>query len=111
MDEQRRDLIHVVEDEAVSPRNHCTRKRSVREAITCEEHGGARWKDPDVYEIEDVAVVAEVEEEIVPGALLVLVPAEGDEVGRADRVCEGHILRCHAKHQRGEEDGHDTDEE
>jgi hypothetical protein len=55
-----------MEYKAVPPGDHCTRKRTVREAVTCHEERRIGWKEPDVDEVENRDIIAEVEEEVVP---------------------------------------------
>jgi hypothetical protein len=43
------------------------------QTVTGEEESRIRWKEPDVDQVEDIAIVAEVKEEIVPQSFLVIV--------------------------------------
>ena len=64
--EQRRHFVAVVENEAVPPRDDCARQRAVREAVACDEERRVAREQRDGNEVEDGAVVAEVEKEVVP---------------------------------------------
>jgi len=52
----------------------------MREGVASDKKSGTRRKKPDEDEIEDGHVVAEVEEEIMPGAFLVLIETERKEI-------------------------------
>lgn len=86
MYEQRRHLVLVVEDEAVAPGDHRTRERPVREAVARDEQRRASGEEPDVYEVEDRHVVAQIEQEVVPRALLVLVEPQREQVHPDDGI-------------------------
>ena len=90
MYEQRRHFVGVVEDEAVAPGNDCARKRTMRETVTCYEECSVAGEEPNVDEVEDGAVVAEVEEEVVPCAFFVVVGAEGEEDPGVEGVGDVH---------------------
>lgn len=91
MNKQRGDFIRVMEYEAVAPGNDGAREGAVREAVARNEQRGVRGEQPDVDEVEDGAIVAEVEKEVVPGALLVVVGAHGEQVSGLEGVRDVHI--------------------
>lgn len=91
MNKQRCDFIRVMEDEAVTPGNDRAREGAVREAVARYKERRVRGEQPDVDEVEDGAVVAEVEEEVVPGALLVVVGAHGEQVAGLEGVRDVHV--------------------
>ena len=117
-----------MEDETVAPGDHRARERPVREAVACDEQRRAPGEEPEVHEVEDRHVVTQVEQEIMPCALLVLVEAQWKQVKPDDSICymyppvavasakhqkgrmARHILRGHAEHERGEEQRHDAEE-
>ena len=80
MYEQTRNLINIMKDKTISPGDDRACQTPVRKAITRYEQCRALREEPDVYEVEDSGVVAEIEEEIVPGPFFVFEPAEGKEV-------------------------------
>ena len=80
MYEQRRHFVRVVEDEAVAPRDDRTGERPMRETVACDKERSIVRKEPDVDEVEDGAVVAEIEEEVVPRTFLVVPRADGEKV-------------------------------
>lgn len=80
MHEQRRNLIQVVEHEAVAPGNHCAGERAMRKTVACDEERSALREEPDVDEVENGNVVAQVEEEVVPRTLLICIRAQREEV-------------------------------
>ena len=86
MDEQGGNLVPVVKDKTIPPGDDSTSQRAQRQAVTRDEECGTRRHSPYEDEIEDVGVVAEVEEEVVPCALLVHVHAEWKVVRCLDRV-------------------------
>lgn len=71
MDEQRGHFVEIVEDQAIPPSNDGTGKRSMRQAVASREECRAIRHSPNPDKIEDVGVVAQVEEEIMPCSLLV----------------------------------------
>jgi hypothetical protein len=52
----------------------------VGEAVARDKEGGIGREGPDEEKVKDRHVVAEVEEEVVPRPLLVLVYAHGEEI-------------------------------
>jgi hypothetical protein len=76
VNEQRGDLIRVVEHQAVSPCDDSTGKGPVREAVASDEESRAENGD----------VIAEVEEKVVPRSLLVLVDSYRKEIESLQRV-------------------------
>ena len=88
MNEERGDFVRVVEDETVAPRDDGAGERSMRKTVTCDEQGRTRRKDPDIDKVEDCAVVAEVEEEIMPCTFLVGVCTDWQEVAGKNGVCD-----------------------
>jgi len=52
----------------------------MREGVASDKESGTRRKKPDEDEVEDGHVVAEVEEEIMPGAFLVLIETERKKI-------------------------------
>ena len=82
MDEQRRDFVEVVEDEAVAPCYDRAGKGALGEAVARDEERGVAREEPDVDEVENGAGVAEVEEEVVPRAFLVVVRTDREEESR-----------------------------
>lgn len=87
MNEQRCHFIGVMKHEAVSPRYDCTRKGAMREAVACHEQRRIRRKEPDVNEVEDCNVIAEVEEKVMPEALLVDISAKREQIQRLNGIC------------------------
>jgi hypothetical protein len=86
VNEQRGDLIRVVEHQAVSPCDDSTGKGPVREAVASDEESRAGGEDPDEQEVENGDVIAEVEEKVVPRSLLVLVDSYRKEIESLQRV-------------------------
>ena len=86
MNEQRSNFIPVVEHETIPPSDNRTSQRTQRETVTSDEQCRTVRHAPDVDEIEDIGVIAEVEEEVVPCALLVHVHTEWKVVRCLDRV-------------------------
>lgn len=130
--EQRRHLVRVVEDEAVSPGDDGAREGAVREAVARHKERGVAWEEPYVDKVEDRAVVAEVKEEVVPRALFVGVRPHGEQVPCLQGVRDVHpsgagqsgreearsgeprgryALRVHSEDKGGEEEGHDAEHE
>lgn len=58
VDEERSNLIPVVEDEAVPPGNHGACQRSKRDAIAGNKQRGTCWHGPDKDKVQDVDVIA-----------------------------------------------------
>ena len=58
----------------------------MRKAVTRDEEDLVAGEKPEVYEVEDGDIVAQVEEEVVPGAFLVLIEAQGDQIEPLNRV-------------------------
>ena len=87
MNEQRCHFIGVMKHEAVSPRYDCTRKGAMREAVACHEQRRIRRKEPDVNEVEDCNVVAEVEEKIMPGTFLVGISTNREQIQPLNSIC------------------------
>lgn len=52
----------------------------MREAVARHEQRRVGREEPDVNEVEDCYVVAEVEEEVMPGTLLVSVRAKREQI-------------------------------
>lgn len=90
MNEQGGHFIEVMEHQAVPPRDDCARKGSMRETVACHEQCRVGRKEPDVNEIEDCRVIAEVEEEVMPVTLLVDISANGEEIQPLGGVCHVH---------------------
>lgn len=86
MDEERSNLVLVVEDKTIPPGDNSTGQGAMREAIASNEQNSAAGEDPEVDEVEDGDIVAEVEEEVVPGALLVLVVPERQQIEPLDSI-------------------------
>jgi len=61
MDEQRCDLVRIVEHQAISPSNDSAGQRTMGQAVTRHPQRWARGEDPEEQEVEDVRVVAQVE--------------------------------------------------
>ena len=80
MYEQTRNLINIMKDKTISPGDDRACQTPVRKAITRYEQRRTLREEPNVYEVEDGNVVAEIEEEIVPGQFFVFEPAEGKKV-------------------------------
>lgn len=80
MNEQRRDLVLVVKYKTVSPCDDGTSQGTMGKTVARDEQDGAAWEEPEVDEVEDGDIVAQVEEEVVPGALLVLVISERQKI-------------------------------
>lgn len=76
MNEQRCYFIGVMKHKAISPRNDCTRKGAMREAVARHEQCRVGRKEPDVNEVEDCDIIAEVEEKVMPETLLVGISAK-----------------------------------
>ena len=60
------DLVRVMKHKAVAPRDDGTRKGAVGEAVGRDKHGWAGWCEPYIDETQNVGVIAQVEEEVVP---------------------------------------------
>lgn len=75
-----------MEDKTVPPSNHSTGQGTMRETVASNEQEGAAWEEPEVDEVEDGDKVAQVEEEIVPGAFLVLIISERQKIESLHRV-------------------------
>jgi len=73
MHEKRSDFVLVMEYKTVSPCNDGARQRAVAQAITSGKQSRAWGEEPEIDEVEEGNIVAEVEHEIMPGALLVRV--------------------------------------
>ena len=86
MDEQGGNLVPVVKDKTIPPGDDSTSQRAQRQAVTRDEECGTRRHSPYEDEIEDVGVVAEVEEEVVPCAFLVHVHPERKVIGCLNRI-------------------------
>ena len=54
--------------------------------VASNPESGARWSEPDKYEVKNSAIVAQVEEEIMPCAFLVVVRAQREEIQSLDSV-------------------------
>lgn len=80
MHKQGCDFVLIVEHEAISPCDHGACQGSMREQIARDEQSRAGREEPEVHEVEDGDKVTEIEEEVVPGALLVLIVSEWHEV-------------------------------
>jgi hypothetical protein len=76
MNEQRCYFIGVMKYKAISPRDDCTRKGTVREAVACHEQRRVGRKEPNINEVEDCDIIAEVEEKVMPVTLLVGISAK-----------------------------------
>lgn len=76
-----------MEHKAVSPRDDCTCEGTVREAVTCHEQRSIGRKEPDVNEVEDCNVVAEVEEKIMPGTFLVGISTNREQIQPLNSIC------------------------
>lgn len=75
MYEQRRNLILIMEHQTIPPSNHCARQGPMRQTIASNKECRTRRKEPDIDEVEDGHIVAQIEKEVVPCAFLVLVRA------------------------------------
>jgi hypothetical protein len=60
-----------MENKAISPSDDGAGKRAMRKTIARDEKGGVGREKPDENKVEEVDIVTEVEEEVVPGSLLV----------------------------------------
>ena len=78
-----------MENETVAPGYNSTRQRAMREGVASDKKSRTRREKPDENEVEDGNVVAEVEEEIMPGAFLVLIETERKKVETDCRI--GHM--------------------
>ena len=76
-----------MEDKTVTPRNNRAGEGAMRETIRRDEHGGTGREKPYVDETNDIRVVAQVEEEVVPQFLFVCISTHRDEDEGTDRVC------------------------
>ncbi len=90
MHKQGRNLVLIVEDQAVPPCDYSAGEGSHREAVAGDEEGGARREKPDEEEIEECRKVAHVEHEVVPRAFLVCVGAERQEIETLHGICNMH---------------------
>lgn len=75
--EQRGNLVLIVEYQTIAPCDNRAGEGAMRETVTGRKQRRAGWQEPDVDEIENRDIIAQVEEEIMPGAFLVCVGAEG----------------------------------
>lgn len=80
MNEQGGDLILIMEYKTIPPSNNSTGQGPMREAVAGDEESRARREEPKEDKVEDGHVVAEIEEEVMPGAFLVLIVTQGQEV-------------------------------
>ena len=87
MNEQRSNFIPVVEHETIPPSDNRTSQRTQRETITSDEQCRTVRHAPDVDEIEDIGVIAEVEEEVVPGAFLVVPGTDREQNSCSKGIC------------------------
>ena len=71
VDEQRSNLVPVVEYKTIPPGDDRASQGAQGETVASDEQSWTVGHCPDEDQVEDVDIVAEVEEEIVPGALLV----------------------------------------
>ena len=76
-----------MEDKTVTPSNNRAGEGAMRETIRRNEHGGTRREEPYVDETNDIRVVAQVEEEVVPQLLFVCISTYGKKDEGTDRVC------------------------
>ena len=58
----------------------------MRKTVASNEQEGADWEKPEVDEVEDGDKIAQVEEEIVPGAFFVLIISERQEIEPLYRI-------------------------
>lgn len=86
MHEQTRNLINIMKHKTVSPGDNCACQTSMRKTIARYEQRRALREEPDVYKVEDSDVVAEIEEEIMPGPFFVFEPAEWEEVDTLESI-------------------------
>lgn len=86
MNEQRSHFIRIMKHQAVSPCDDRARKGTVGEAVTCHEQRRVGRKEPDVDEVEDCNVIAEVEEKVVPRTFLVSISANREQIQRLDSI-------------------------
>lgn len=77
-----------MEHQTIPPGNDSAGQRPMRQTVTCHPQRCARRKDPEEQEVEDVHVVAHVEQEVVPVSLLVLVCAKWEEIQCLERICD-----------------------
>jgi len=111
MNKQRRNLISIMEHQTIPPRNNRTRYRPMAQQITRDEEGRTGRKNPKEEEIEDVDIVAQIKEKVMPVAFLVNVHAEREEIGPYYCVGYVHPLGCHPEDERREEEGHNAEKE
>lgn len=67
----------------------------MREAVACHEQYRIGRKEPDVNEVEDCNVIAEVEEEVMPGTLLVGISAEREQIQPLKSICNMNPSKTH----------------
>jgi hypothetical protein len=65
---------------AISPSDNCAGEWAMWETITRNEKDGVGREKPDADKVDDINIVTEVKEEVVPGSLLVSDETEGYEV-------------------------------
>jgi hypothetical protein len=80
VDKQGGDFILIMKNETVAPGYNGTRQRAMREGVASHKKSGTRREKPDEDEVEDGNVIAEVEEEIMPGAFFVLIKTERKQI-------------------------------
>ncbi len=69
-----------MENKTIPPSDDRASQRAQGKTVTSNKQGCAVRHCPDEDQVEDVDIVAQVEEEIVPCAFLIIVGAEGKEV-------------------------------
>ena len=61
MHEEAGNLILIVEYKAISPSDNRTRKTAVTQTVACDEQSRRPREEPDIHEVQDGDIIAEVE--------------------------------------------------
>jgi len=104
VDEETRHFIQIMEDQTIPPGNHRTSQAPMAQTITRDKQRRRRRKDPEIDKVENSDIVAQVEQKVMPGAFLVNVRSERQEVGGQDGIGDVDILRSETKEETGKEE-------
>ena len=86
MYKQRGNFVEVVKHKTITPSNDRASQGAMRQTVTGDPHSRICGSDPKIDQVEDSAVVAEVEEEVVPRAFLVVIRTNREQESRMNSI-------------------------
>ena len=90
MDEQRRHFVRIMEHQTISPSDDSASQSPMGQTVARHPQPYVGREHPEEQEVEDVRVVTQVEQEVVPIALLVLIHAKREKIQCLERIRDVH---------------------